>query len=114
QLIAPGHDEMTSGTYTITNILEKYRKEVNPDLLFVSVDLSGKGVSIIPPQAAHPNDVCITGFSDSILRFIAERGDANQLRYVDNIDRAKRLKPIESKDPPHLSELSRLSDLQDS
>jgi hypothetical protein len=33
----------------------------------------------------HPNDILITGFSDSILRFIAERGDNNQLQYVENI-----------------------------
>jgi telomerase protein component 1 len=50
-----------------------------------SVDLSGRGVSVMSEANKHPNDILITGFSDSILRFIAERGDNNQLQYVENI-----------------------------
>ncbi len=35
-LIAPGHAEMAADQVnTITNILKKYRQEINPDLLFV-------------------------------------------------------------------------------
>ena len=77
------------------DFLEKYRRLVNPDLLFVSVDLSGRssGVSsTIEPQ--HKNDVFLAGYSDQILRFIAERGDSGQLTYVDNIDRAYNLKEV--------------------
>ncbi len=74
-LIAPGHSEMESNGNTITKILAKYRQEVNPDLLFVSIDLSGKGVTILDGSESHPNNILITGFSDSILRFIAERGN---------------------------------------
>ena len=79
----------------VMDFLKKYRHFVNPDLLFVSVDLSGKssGVSstIIPE---HPNDIYLAGYSDQILRFIAERGDTGQLTYVENIDKAFNLTGI--------------------
>lgn len=39
----------------------------------------------------HPNDVLVSGFSGSILSFIAERGDNNQLQYVEMIDEVKNL-----------------------
>ncbi len=77
------------------DFLKKYRHLVNPNLLFVSVDLSaGKtGVSsTITPQ--HPNDIYLAGYSDQILRFIAERGDSGQLTYVDNIDKVHNLTHI--------------------
>lgn len=69
------------------DFLQKYRHLVNPNLLFVSVDLSGgkSGVSSTI-QAQHPNDIYLAGYSDQILRFIAERGDSGQLTYVENID----------------------------
>eukprot|EP01125_Pyxidicula_operculata_P019184 TRINITY_DN693_c0_g1_i1.p1 TRINITY_DN693_c0_g1~~TRINITY_DN693_c0_g1_i1.p1 ORF type:complete len:2289 (+),score=635.01 TRINITY_DN693_c0_g1_i1:128-6994(+) len=75
----------------LSQLLTKYRAEVNPDLLFVSVDLSGSGRSSISTEDKNPNDVMITGFSDQILRFIAERGDMNQVQYVEHIDEAKGL-----------------------
>jgi len=83
----------TDGTANsrLANLLNKYRQEVNPDLLFVSVDLSGSGRSAIGSDEKHPHDIQITGFSDQILRFIAERGDTNQLQYVEHIDEAKKL-----------------------
>eukprot|EP01129_Flabellula_baltica_P005804 TRINITY_DN2127_c0_g1_i1.p1 TRINITY_DN2127_c0_g1~~TRINITY_DN2127_c0_g1_i1.p1 ORF type:complete len:2266 (+),score=515.97 TRINITY_DN2127_c0_g1_i1:47-6844(+) len=75
----------------LSNLLRKYRQEVNPDLLFVSVDLSGSGRATLGSDEAHPNDIMITGFSDQILRFIAERGDETQLQYVEHIDIAKKI-----------------------
>ncbi|XP_072022911.1 uncharacterized protein [Amphiura filiformis] len=36
----------------------------------------------------HPNDVCIAGYSEQILRFVAERGNGGQLNHVENIDKA--------------------------
>eukprot|EP01119_Soliformovum_irregulare_P015829 TRINITY_DN4519_c0_g1_i1.p1 TRINITY_DN4519_c0_g1~~TRINITY_DN4519_c0_g1_i1.p1 ORF type:complete len:1529 (-),score=494.33 TRINITY_DN4519_c0_g1_i1:1256-5488(-) len=94
------------------NVLQKYREEVNPNMLFVSVNLSGKGVSILPTNEAHPNDIMINGFSDSILRFVAERGDVNQLRYVENIDIAKNVKSQANEmAPSYLNELESLGEL---
>jgi telomerase protein component 1 len=77
------------------DFLQKYRHMVNPDLLFVSVDLGGRASGIsgtIRPE--HKNDVYLAGYSDQILRFIAERGDSGQLTYVDNIDKAYNLKEL--------------------
>ena len=77
------------------NFLNKYRHLVNPNLLFVSVDLSGRASglsSTIKPQ--HENDIHLAGYSDQILRFIAERGDSGQLTYVENIDKAYELQAV--------------------
>jgi telomerase protein component 1 len=86
------------------NFLKKYRHFVNPDLLFVSVDLgkptSGVSSTITPE---HPNDIYLAGYSDQILRFIAERGDSGQLTYVENIDKALNLSNIEL---PSLAEIA--------
>ena len=35
------------------------------------------------------------GYSDNILRFIAERGDSGQLNHVENIDKAYGLKELQ-------------------
>lgn len=73
---------------SIANNIAKYRREINPHMLFVSVDLSGNGCQIAQgtDEASNPNDVIVSGFSDSILRFIAERGDTNQLQHVEHLD----------------------------
>eukprot|EP01124_Arcella_intermedia_P006950 TRINITY_DN1421_c0_g1_i1.p1 TRINITY_DN1421_c0_g1~~TRINITY_DN1421_c0_g1_i1.p1 ORF type:complete len:2329 (+),score=518.76 TRINITY_DN1421_c0_g1_i1:65-7051(+) len=92
QVINPGQ-----GQNQLANLLNKYRSEVNPDMLFVSVDLSGSGRSTIGSDDKHPLDIMITGFSDQILRFIAERGDQNQLQYVEHIDEAKNLNVVAEK-----------------
>jgi telomerase protein component 1 len=79
----------------LRSFLSKYRRLVNPDLLNVNVDLSGKRVGVSAAAAAtetHPNDVYIAGYSDQLLRFVAERGDGGgQVDFVDNIDKLYRL-----------------------
>ena len=49
-------------------------------------------------EPGHDNDVYIAGYSDQILRFIAERGDGGQLLHVERIDDAYSLAPL----PPGL------------
>ena len=73
----------------LARLLTKYRAEVNPELLFVSVNLSGSGKASIGSSERNPNNIMIAGFSEQILRFIAERGGDGQLQYVENIDEAK-------------------------
>ncbi len=60
----------------------------------------------------NPNDVYLAGFSEQILRFIAERGNKGQLDYVENIrnvkgvddpKRAKRMADIKEKGKALLS-----------
>ena len=62
---------------------------MNPDVV-VRIDKS------IEP--GHDNDVYIAGYSDQILRFIAERGDGGQLLHVEKIDVAYSLADL----PPGL------------
>ena len=72
----------------VANFLEKYRRTVNSNLLFVNVDLSGTKCrsinwpvqqsinrqtcvilsSISTTSSRHENDVFIAGYSDQILR----------------------------------------------
>uniref|UniRef100_A0A1I8JR18 TROVE domain-containing protein n=1 Tax=Macrostomum lignano TaxID=282301 RepID=A0A1I8JR18_9PLAT len=69
--------------------LRRYRQAVDPNLLFVNVDLSGRVPSVKPSEAgrATMNDVSVAGFSDQILRFISQRGDADILAHVDATDK---------------------------
>ncbi len=62
--------------------------------------MKGSGKALVSfEEGGHPNDALITGFSDGILRFVAQRGAANkQLEYVERIDQAKKLrKPLSHK-----------------
>eukprot|EP00759_Apiculatamorpha_spiralis_P010335 PhF_6_TR17089/c0_g1_i1/m.26259/K11127/TEP1; telomerase protein component 1 len=66
----------------VKDYVEKLRKMVNPDLLYVSVDVNG-GSQV--KEAEHPNDVLLTGFSDTILQFVGERGSGAQLKFIERI-----------------------------
>ena len=80
--------------------LRNYRALVNEDLLFVNVNLSVAECGLTNDfNFDHENDVSISGYSDSILRFVAERGNQGQLIHVENIDK--------SYDLPALKHLSR-------
>jgi telomerase protein component 1 len=97
-MIAPGHNEMLLHGNSISNILNAYRTKVNPNLLFVAIDLYGSGKSIVEiDNKSNPLNVLITGFSDNILRYIAERGNQKQLEYVENIDKTKKIGEPEEK-----------------
>ena len=84
----------------------QFRRLVNSNLLSVNVDLSASQASveeITSQDAAHPNDVRISGFSEQILRFIAERGEGKGLlNFVENIhllyNLEAKLKEAESKE----------------
>lgn len=103
QTIAPGYTELVghgAAAEGISGILRKYRQEINPDLLYVSVNLAGRKSIVtdtIDESKKHPNDVLISGFSDAILRFVAERGDGNQLDYIQSIDVVKDLDRLTAK-----------------
>jgi len=88
-MIAPGKSEMEARGTDVTRILKDYRTKINPNLLFVAIDLYGNGKSIVDINTDNPLNVLITGFSDNILRFISERGGEKQFDYVQNIDKIK-------------------------
>ncbi|XP_076330930.1 telomerase protein component 1-like [Tachypleus tridentatus] len=87
------HFEITSGHKVIQKFLYRYRHLVNPDLLYVQVDLTGSSHSCLTPSA-HQNDVYISGFSDQLLRFVAERRNGSQLTFVENIDKKYNLRSL--------------------
>ena len=61
------------GTWRLAPILSQYRDSVNSNMLFVSVDLQGRGRSILGASLDEDSrNVSITGYSDSILRMISE------------------------------------------
>jgi telomerase protein component 1 len=69
--------------------LRKYRALVNENLLFVNVNLSVAECGLASDfNFDHENDVSISGYSDAILRFVAERGNQGQLIHVENIDKS--------------------------
>ncbi len=52
----------------ITSFRTRYRQLVNPNMLFVGVDLRGNSCDMRSTQ--NENDVRIAGFSDQILRSV--------------------------------------------
>eukprot|EP01089_Gocevia_fonbrunei_P021021 TRINITY_DN7989_c0_g1_i1.p1 TRINITY_DN7989_c0_g1~~TRINITY_DN7989_c0_g1_i1.p1 ORF type:complete len:1161 (+),score=299.65 TRINITY_DN7989_c0_g1_i1:106-3588(+) len=109
--IGPGYDNLESESPNktgLSGLLQKYRQDVNPDLLFVNVNLAAptsiqKGGD---EGLQTENDVSISGFSDAILKYIAERGDNNQLHYIEHIDQSKNIKnPLNSSDRNSTSSL---------
>ena len=77
------------------SFLRKYRAYVNQNLLFVNVNLSALECSLVQDQNFdHDNDVNIAGYSDSILRFVAERGNQGQLVHIENIEKSYELPVI--------------------
>ncbi|XP_022253025.1 telomerase protein component 1-like [Limulus polyphemus] len=45
-------------------------------------------------ETVHQNDVYISGFSDQLLRFVAERGNGSQMTFVENIDKKYNLRSL--------------------
>ncbi|CAG5115663.1 unnamed protein product, partial [Candidula unifasciata] len=93
--------------------LGSYRHIVNPNLLFVNVSFSSEKHSGASIDLEFGNNVYITGYSDSILRFIAERGSTAQINHVDKIDVAFQLQSLPRvKKPLKKRYLLRENDLQ--
>lgn len=79
----------------LQRFLRKYRADINEDLLFVNVDLSSSNCELSQDSNFdHENDIKISGYSDSILRFVAEKGNKGQLTHVENIDKFFDLPPL--------------------
>ncbi|EDV28934.1 uncharacterized protein TRIADDRAFT_52303 [Trichoplax adhaerens] len=93
-LLSNGSSEVPNHS-VMNSFLTKYRRVVNPNLLYVNVNLSGKVTGFDRnKKLSHENDVYVTGFSDQILKFVADRGGDGQLINVENIDNAYKLKSI--------------------
>uniref|UniRef100_T1J3Q8 NACHT domain-containing protein n=1 Tax=Strigamia maritima TaxID=126957 RepID=T1J3Q8_STRMM len=76
------------------NFVKNYRISLNANLLYVFVELSSNTKRTIfnDSYTGHPNNILLSGFSDQLLRFIAERGSSRQLREINQIDVKYKLK----------------------
>ncbi|TKS79483.1 Telomerase protein component 1 [Collichthys lucidus] len=80
-------------TWTINN----YRKEINSKALVVEIYLGGR---CYEDHTAGRNCVRLEGFSEQILRFVAERGSSRLMDHVEHLDKLYKIPPLEgSKDP---------------
>ncbi|RNF27382.1 putative telomerase-associated protein [Trypanosoma conorhini] len=66
--------------------LERMRRTCNEDLLFISLQASLEEDEAVSSRYRHKNDVLLTGFSDAMLRFVAERVSGGPRRYVERAD----------------------------
>ncbi|XP_051678544.2 telomerase protein component 1 isoform X2 [Oryctolagus cuniculus] len=69
-------------------------QHVNPKCLFVGVVL--RQLYYLPP-VSHPNDVTLSGCTDGILKFIAERGASHLLEHVGQMDKIFKIPPPRGK-----------------
>lgn len=76
-MVSPGKNEFANSasgkSNSIAKVLKRYRKNVNPQMKFVTVDLAGQGRSLV--GAELDNDLLnieVTGYSDAILRLVSE------------------------------------------
>ncbi|CAF3633220.1 unnamed protein product [Rotaria sordida] len=91
-IVSDGLKADTAESDFVYRFLSLYRYLVNPELMFVSIDLSIAQCSLTKSDRFNNrNDIFLSGFSDSILKFIAERGNDGQLLHVENIDNAHNL-----------------------
>ncbi|XP_029437372.1 LOW QUALITY PROTEIN: telomerase protein component 1 [Rhinatrema bivittatum] len=75
---------------TFTSALRLYRQRINADAVFVNIlPVTPYKVDRLTPE--HRNDMTLCGFSEQILRFIAERGGARLLQHVEKIDEIYRI-----------------------
>ncbi|XP_056246593.1 telomerase protein component 1 isoform X2 [Seriola aureovittata] len=84
---------------TVEFIIERYRKEINNKVLMVQVFLSDH-------DSQYPSDrnlVKLMGFSEQMLRFVAERGSSRLLDHVDHLDKLYNVPPPEGAKGPQAS-----------
>ncbi|RVE60961.1 hypothetical protein OJAV_G00166140 [Oryzias javanicus] len=76
-----------------------YKKEVNPDVLEVQICLTDNNC-FDSDKSQSRNLVRIQGFSDQLLRFVAERGSSRLLEHVENLDKKYKIPPPEGAKGP--------------
>ncbi|CAF1250551.1 unnamed protein product [Rotaria magnacalcarata] len=95
-IVSDGLKADTAESDFVYRFLSLYRYLVNPELMFVSIDLSIAQCSLSKSDRFNNrNDIFLSGFSDAILQFIAERGNDGQLLHVENMDNAHNLNKID-------------------
>ncbi|XP_036939136.1 telomerase protein component 1 isoform X2 [Acanthopagrus latus] len=77
--------------------INNYRKEINDKALMVQLFLSADGEEELSPDR---NCVTLTGFSEQMLRFVAERGSSRLLDHVEHLDRLYNIPPPDGAKSP--------------
>ncbi|XP_068604898.1 telomerase protein component 1 [Brachionichthys hirsutus] len=76
--------------------ISSYRKDINDKALVVNVHLTGR-------SSEYPSDsncVNLIGFSEQILRFVAERGSSRLLDHVEHLDKLFNIPPPKGAESP--------------
>ncbi|KAM7400175.1 hypothetical protein PAMA_004735 [Pampus argenteus] len=76
--------------------INTYRQEVNDKALLVQLSLSEGS----PYRKPDRNSVKLEGFSEQMLRFVAERGSSRLLDHVENLDKVYNIPPPEGAKGP--------------
>nr|XP_046265032.1 telomerase protein component 1 [Scatophagus argus]XP_046265033.1 telomerase protein component 1 [Scatophagus argus] len=87
--------------YIVDWTVSKYRKDINNKALLVRLFLSSQGHQ---DYNSDSNCVNLTGFSEQMLRFVAERGSSRLLDHVEHMDRLYNVKPPEGAQSPQASD----------
>ncbi|XP_067330368.1 telomerase protein component 1-like isoform X2 [Channa argus] len=88
---------------TIEWAISSYKKEINNKSLVVQLFLS----NCEPEYPSDRNCVKLAGFSEQILRFVAERGSSRLLDHVDHLDKVYNIRPPEgAKDPQMINSVT--------
>ena len=81
-LIILSNDSLIDSGY-MKKFLTTYRTIINDKLLFVNVSLGASTCGLdSDPDFDHENDVTICGYSDAILRFVAEKGKSYNSYFI--------------------------------
>ena len=82
----------------VYEIVKKYRKYINKDLLLAMVNVCGfpSKSSESDDLFTHQNDLNIRGFSDSVFNLIVNKGNGGQLEAVEKIDKTFNLIKLQS------------------
>ena len=87
--IDPFNDTDSSGG--IYNSVDLYRKYVNRNVLFASINICGHPTEALKNSTIHVNDLNVVGFSDAVLNMIINKGNGGQLKHVEDIDKKYKL-----------------------
>ncbi|XP_034009134.1 telomerase protein component 1 [Trematomus bernacchii] len=80
--------------------IESYRNEINNKALIVEILLTERESEFSPER----NYVKLAGFSEQILRFVAERGSSRLLEHVEHLDKVYNVPPPEGAKGPQIAD----------
>ncbi|XP_035489691.2 telomerase protein component 1 [Scophthalmus maximus] len=80
--------------------ISNYRKEVNNKALVVQILLQGDSSEYTPDR----NNVTLTGFSEQMLRFVAERGSSRLMDHVEHLDKLYNVPPPQGAKEPQTTD----------